>query len=719
MTRWQRRIRLLIAVFGVIFAVFVAFQFRRRAPSSDPTPAGRIAPGVVLESKGCTVARFTQSREDLSVDCARSVLYADGTSTLFGVKIGTNERNGSRTFEVTANEGRIGQKESSMALDGDVRLAASDGLTVKTGHATYATSDETVRAPGPVEFARNRMQGTGTGMIYEKTRDALTLLDQAVVHIAADEHGVGAAEVSSGTATFARRDRIVQFERNVRIQRGGQLIESDSAVAHLSPDEKRIETLDLRANARITAANAGVGGLQSLSGHDMNLKYAANGEVLERAVITETAVIQLAGEKGKPGRQIAAHTIEIALAPDGSTPTALTGRDNVVLTMPAEPDVAERTIKSNALDAKGEPGRGLTHALFSGSVLYRERGAGVDRGATAAVLDVGLKPGLSSIEDARFSRNVRFEDGSMFALAAAARYDLEKGTLALSGSEPGALVPHVVNEQITVDAKNVDVTLAGPIVKATGNVKSQLQPAKKPGQKPGDGGNDVKLPSMLKQDQPVFVVADALDYDGARAKGVYTGSALLFQGDTTIKSPSIVIDDKSGDMTASGGVTTTSVLEGTGKSGSQQAGKESDKDGAKDKKADRMPSTATAKDFAYTDAERRLTYTGDVHMNGPDGDMKAAKIELYLKSSGDELERLEAYDALTLREQNRTTTGSRMTYTTVDEKYVVTGTPVTIVDQCERETTGKTLTFVKATDSIVIDGNQQIRTQTKGGGKCP
>jgi hypothetical protein len=43
---------------------------------------------------------------------------------------------------------------------------------------------------------------------------------------------------------------------------------------------------------------------------------------------------------------------------------------------------------------------------------------------------------------------------------------------------------------------------------------------------------------------------------------------------------------------------------------------------------------------------------------------------------------------------------------------------VTIVDQCGRETTGKTLTFIRATDSIVIDGNQQIRTQTKGGGKC-
>ena len=65
--------------------------------------------------------------------------------------------------------------------------------------------------------------------------------------------------------------------------------------------------------------------------------------------------------------------------------------------------------------------------------------------------------------------------------------------------------------------------------------------------------------------------------------------------------------------------------------------------------------------------------------------MTAAKIELYLKPSGDELERAEAYEKLTLREQNRKTTGARLTYTTADEKYVVTGAPVKIVDECERE----------------------------------
>ena len=36
----------------------------------------------------------------------------------------------------------------------------------------------------------------------------------------------------------------------------------------------------------------------------------------------------------------------------------------------------------------------------------------------------------------------------MTALAAVGQYDLDKGTLALSGSEPGAPAPHVVNDKI-------------------------------------------------------------------------------------------------------------------------------------------------------------------------------------------------------------------------------------------------------------------------------
>ncbi len=198
-------------------------------------------------------------------------------------------------------------------------------------------------------------------------------------------------------------------------------------------------------------------------------------------------------------------------------------------------------------------------------------------------------------------------------------------------------------------------------------------------------------------------MANSLDYDGTTAKGTYTGSARLFQTDTTIKGDIIVVDNKAGNLGATGNVTSTTVLESTDK----------------DKKTERQRSTAQAKDFKYDDATRRLTYTGDAHMNGPDGDMTADRIELYLKPSGDELDRAEAYENFTLREQNRETKGKTMVYTTSDEKYVIVGTPVKIVDECERETTGRTLTFIKSTDNIVVDGNRQTRTQTKGGnGKC-
>jgi lipopolysaccharide export system protein LptA len=136
------------------------------------------------------------------------------------------------------------------------------------------------------------------------------------------------------------------------------------------------------------------------------------------------------------------------------------------------------------------------------------------------------------------------------------------------------------------------------------------------------------------------------------------------------------------------------------------------------KKPERVRSVGTGEDIKYEETSRRATYTGGAHLSGPQGDMTADKIELYLKPSGDELDRAEAYDKLTLREQNRKTTGTRMTYTTSNETYVITGLPVVIVDECGRETKGRKLTFAKATDTVVVDGGGQVRTQTNGAGKC-
>ena len=234
---------------------------------------------------------------------------------------------------------------------------------------------------------------------------------------------------------------------------------------------------------------------------------------------------------------------------------------------------------------------------------------------------------MSAIDEARFAHAVRFEEGKMATLSALARYDLDKGLVELTGTEPGvAAVPHVVNEQIAVDATRIDVTLDGPKVKARRQREERAAAAREE----AAAKDDVRMPSMLKQDQPVNVTRRR---SGLRRRGVRSrlhGQARSSGRATRRSRPTrIAIDDK------------TRRPRRHGRGGDERrCSSRPDKD----KKKERVRSIATAKDFKYEDAIRRATYTGDAHLSGPQGDMTAAKIELYLKPSGDELERAEAYD---------------------------------------------------------------------------
>ena len=110
-------------------------------------------------------------------------------------------------------------------------------------------------------------------------------------------------------------------------------------------------------------------------------------------------------------------------------------------------------------------------------------------------------------------------------------------------------------------------------------------------------------------------------------------------------------------------------------------------------------------------------------MVGPEGDLKGDKIELYLDETGRGLQRLEAYTkvmflTVTPKGARRRGTGERLTYFAKEERYVMSGPLAHVAEQMPqecRETTGRTLTFFKATDSITVDGNEEVRTQTKSG----
>src|SRR5205823_6375756 len=115
MTPWQRRARLFIAVFAVVFAVVVFFAFRRR-----PAPSGAVLeplePKAVVQSTTGHVVRVKGTREDVAVDFEREVTYKDGSSKLMNVKVTATSRRDGRVFTLTGKEGQVTDNPSTYSV---------------------------------------------------------------------------------------------------------------------------------------------------------------------------------------------------------------------------------------------------------------------------------------------------------------------------------------------------------------------------------------------------------------------------------------------------------------------------------------------------------------------------------------------------------------------------------------------------------------------------
>ncbi len=262
---------------------------------------------------------------------------------------------------------------------------------------------------------------------------------------------------------------------------------------------------------------------------------------------------------------------------------------------------------------------------------------------------------------------------------------------------------------------------------ATGHVRTVLRPsaagARGNGRGAAAGGQDTRLPGLLQQGQAANVSAATLDYQGVAGTAAYTGEAMLWQGYTTNRADALSLDQRKADLVAVGNGRANLPLEGG-------------------------ISIGRASEIRYDDAARKITFgglqqvagpapaapavskpgaaaagarSGPAQLSGPQGDLRAGQIEVILAEAASKIDRLEAYRDVNVRLETRTATGDRLTYFDADGRYVITGVatvPVTIIEEC-RETTGRTVTLFKSTERIIVDGNEEVRTQSRRGGPCP
>ena len=716
--RWQKPARFGVAIFGIACAIAVYAAIGERVIGTPPAPPARMDPKAVLESEGAQVQQERGAQRDFDVTFERQLTYEDGSTKGFGVRISVRGRQG-RDFVLTGKQAQAGENQQELQLSGAVKLEASDGFVLTAESASFSRGDGIVRAPGPIAFEKGRMTGSGVGMSYNQEEDVVSLLEQAQVRTA-DEKGDTQMQFTAGSAVLNRLQDYLTLEGSVHALRGEQVFDADHATARLTSNEEAITFIELRGNARVAG---GSGTLDAMSARDIDLDYTDDGQTLERVLLNGGAAIAMTGQNGASGRQMMGETLDLVLAPDGAL-TRATGRDKVRLDLPASDGASARNVTARLLDADGEAGKGLTAVRFTDNVEYREEGqrGASPRTARSTALQIVLDDDV--ISSAVFTGSAKFAEEGLQASGAEARYDPQAGVLGITGMDAGG-PPRVADEQITIEAqKSIDITLEGRGMNAVGAVKTSLRPGASAASRGGRGASSAsgRLPGLFKAEEAANVNAESLQYEGGAGRAVYKGGARLWQGQTAIRADVITIDQQSGDLTALGAASSNLVLENgmsTGRAAEirydeakRVIGYQSNIPPAPQGRLGAPPPDAPVKPAAPPSAQALLS--------GPQGDLRADRIEVVLAQGASRVERLEAYTNVNARVDTRIATGGRLTYYADDERYVLVGAspvPVKVVDTC-RETSGKTLTFFKTADRIIVDGNEEIRTQTKSGGPC-
>jgi len=692
-TPWQKRTRLVMAAVAIAVIAVVAYTVRPRETAAPPQKLDRIDPNSKFETKEGTVVQWKGDKQNIRIEFEGQTTNQEGENKLHGVKILVDNREG-RGYVVTGKEAFIGQQNTSYDVRGDVKLETSDGLIANGQQATYVDVEKIVRVPGPVTFKRGRMSGSGIGFTYDEQRDTMWILDKADVKFAA-EGKAGAMAFTAGAFGYARRDRYMRLEKTLHIDREGQQIDATESTVRLFPERDEPDYLELRGGSKVTGGPNDKS-MRSMSATDINIDYADDGRSMKNATLAGNAAIELAPQQGTAGQKLSGNYMDIGLEPDGSV-RSLSTRDHVTAALPATKDTSARTITSTAMTAAGNS-VGLNRMMFTEGVEYREAATKTQgaRTAKAKTLEATLDPAAGTLQEARFAGNFDFTDGAMRAVSNDATYILTAGTLALTGKE---ITPEIRDESLTLLAESIDVTLDPRKMTAKGNVRSTLLPPKKPTGKEAA----TKRPALLGDKDPVNILSTTLVYDESKKTAEYTGQQTrLFQGDTSINADKLTLDEAKGDLTAIGKVVTN--LQITSKKAEP---------GVKTK-----PAIGRADSFAYSDDTRMATYTTNAQFDGDQGHLSAGKLELQLAKTENALERLVANGAVSAVVDKRTVTGTQLTHSPAEDEYVVVGAPVKMIDADCQETSGKKLTFWKASDRVLVDGNNEVRTQTKGGGKC-
>lgn len=761
MAVWQRPARVGLASFALTFAVALAYSIADR----DGPPAAEIVapadPAAVLESSG---ARITLG--DGSVIVAdRQFAYDDGRIRLLGVAVAVPSGEDRTGFRLRGGEAAGVEATGEWSLSGSVVIETEDGLEGGTSEASYADATGVVAMPGPARFEQGWMRLEGDAARYDRRGGLLHLDGRAAVELRPETDADGTLmRIEAGAAVVDRLAGVMRFTQGTTIDAAGRRMQAYGVVVRFDPDASRVDAVELgggarvlrqaaggtepremsargiavtygdnevqraelTGDARLQGGDTGPGQLRDLSAPVIDVSYRDGAP--ERAAMAEGARVELFGDgSGAAGLVIDGGFVETSLQAGAAGVDELRAREGVTLAFPAHAGalrrVRARTLEIGGDSAAGEetgppaaapaapPAAGgpagtanRLSAAFDGDVEMRESGVGPEAAARdervmrAERLEADLAQGLARLAEARFLGGVTLEAGSLAAQADRASYAPEEALFTLVRADAAGAAPRMDDERGFVQADTLTIGLDGPRVEAAGEVRGVLG-----GDAAGESASAVR-PGVFAAGTPIHFVAGRFSYAPEESLATYEDEARLWQGSTEFRARTIVVDETTGDLRAEGTVRTrTTMLQRDGEL----------------EQAVETAAAGSGDTLFYDNERRRAAYETGARLENGDFSLAAGTIDVFLQEDARTLERIEAAEDVELELDARDVTAAGLVYDDGEGRYDLTGEPVSVIERraggC-RETTGRTVTFYAAGDSISADGQSAERTASAGGG---
>jgi lipopolysaccharide export system protein LptA len=747
-----------------LFVLLVYFHARHSVENALTEVPDKLGIQVQQSAQDFTISKSDQGRTLFKLQANKAVQYkGGGRAELHDVTITIYGRDSSRFDQVYGKDFEYDQRSGDVTSKGEVSIdlqanpqgAANPDQTapmelknpihIKTTNLVFNQKTGDAWTPSLVEFYVPQTSGSAVGAKYSAHDNLLTL--QSQVRMTVGE--AAPLQILAQHAVLGKTPRqiVLQYPKTESRQGKGQADDAtlflredntldhavavgdvivDSVEARSSKDQRSSAKPSSRPNSSSAASHVTAQKLEVAMGMRNQVKNAVfSGDVhlkTEGAQPTESTAgraalafkgrnvltkihadqqVKLMQHQGSAANAqdvaVSAPIIDMSVV-DGNrlTRAETTGPPEITLLPPDGKSGAQTRVTADKFIARFDSMGQISHihgearARVVTSEPPQNNIPQPERVSTSDSIDGYFRPG-TGIEALLQSGHFTYQAGTQQAFADRARYTPADQILVLSGA------PRILDSGMATTARTVKLNRATGDGFAEGGVKTTYSDLE--AQPNG---------ALLASSDPIHVTAESMTAHNSPSTATYKGNARLWQDANMVEAPTIlfqkdqriIVADSSSQQKVSTALTST------------------------DKSGKSTPVHITSNHLVYHDSEREANYQGDVLARGQDMILTSTQMDVFFAPANQsaesrapagtpaKLEKIIASGSVVVTQPTRHATGDKLTYTSEDDRFILTGGSPSIFDAERGKITGVSLTLFRRDDRVIVDGSSSLPAVT-------